>query len=371
MNFNKTYLNAPAPLFAKLLDEKDRDVGIEEILCVAAERLCREKHYTLEQCCAEFGVNLLPTDAIHRGREIVEKFRGCKYLGIERKQMCDFINEYKTNEEYALLVGYLTIKRIVGRLPFIHATMNKILSLMSGNKDEYGIIHPSLQRYLTKRGRKHFTSLLTKYYGVRFYTKTRGYFVSLALSEEEIAEKLGKKASVTIIASAAPGFDYQAVISEKDSEIENLKAKVLELESKIAELTKKPIREKFSKEVNIKAKNVFLDFYKRHVSTVSYYWESKDSGQMTNLLKKLKFVRKENGMVCTDEELISDFQTFLENINDDWILKHLSVGIVNSKFNELLSGARNNYSRKKHAQDYEVSGEDSGAYNNENLEGWS
>lgn len=369
MNSKKEYYNAPAPLFAKLLNAKERDVGFKEILCIVAERLHRDKGYTLGQVCADIGVVSIPNDAIQHGQMLREKYSDYKQCGIERKTFLAFYNEYKSDEEFALLIGYLTIKRVVGGSQFRHFTINDLLSLMSGNKDGHGPINQSLERYMTKRGRKNFTQLLTKYYGITFYTKTRGYYVSLTLSENEISEKLGKKSVREEKSNNGEDKHYQNIISEKDAEIESLKSRIAELEGKLAELTKKPSREKFSTEVNRRAKEIFLDFYGKHVPGETYYWESKDSGQMTNILKRLKCARTEKGMTCTDDELINALSTFLDEINDDWILSHLSVCIISSKFNELLSSARNRNNSSR-AKEMEFKGNNTGAFDNEDLSGW-
>ena len=74
---------------------------------------------------------------------------------------------------------------------------------------------------------------------------------------------------------------------------------------------------------------MFLDFYLRE-KQIEYYWTAKEAGSLKNLIVKLKHY--------TDEEKIPDaFMAILTQNKDKWINDNLSVSIINSKFNEIVS----------------------------------
>ena len=74
---------------------------------------------------------------------------------------------------------------------------------------------------------------------------------------------------------------------------------------------------------------IFLDFYLRN-KQIEFYWTAKEAGSLKNLIVKLKHY--------TEEEKIPDtFLAMLEQNKDKWINDNLSVSIINSKFNEIVS----------------------------------
>lgn len=344
MNIKKTYLNAPAPLFAKLLDAKERDIGFSDIICVAVAKMNMSKGYSLSQCSDVLTDNSIPSDAIQRGQELLKKYEGIVPFGIERTKLYDFRNNYKSDEEIILLLAYLAIKSIVGAKPFAHITMARLLSRMSGFNNETEQIHPKIAHYAKKRDRKRLKDLLEVYYKVSFNNETRGFFASVTLTKAELAAKLGKEQPFCTKSVENPTghtTDYQAIIAEKDEEIKSLRDRIEELEKLLSGSKKKPAARKsvFSKEINNLAKNTFVDFYK-HICSNEYYWQAKDSGSMTGLLKMLKNSRETKGMTCTDQELVTELKNLLNSISDTWILGHLSVGVIASKYNEIIANTR-------------------------------
>ena len=86
------------------------------------------------------------------------------------------------------------------------------------------------------------------------------------------------------------------------------------------------------KTLNAKAKDVFEEYYKTTFGNL-YYWTAKDAGNMPKLLQKIKF---QIGDVATDEDILQSLKHLLSSITDNWILEHLSVPLLNSKYNEIL-----------------------------------
>ena len=84
--------------------------------------------------------------------------------------------------------------------------------------------------------------------------------------------------------------------------------------------------------LNTKAKEVFEEYYKDTFGN-NYYWSAKDAGGMAQLLKKIKF---QMGGEPTDDMLIDSLRSLLSSITDKWVLEHMSIPILNSKYNEIL-----------------------------------
>lgn len=95
----------------------------------------------------------------------------------------------------------------------------------------------------------------------------------------------------------------------------------------------KPQKEKT---LNTKAKEVFEEYYKDTFGN-NYYWSAKDAGGMAQLLKKIKF---QLGGEPTDDMLIDSLRSLLSSITDKWVLEHMSIPILNSKYNEILPKSR-------------------------------
>jgi len=86
-------------------------------------------------------------------------------------------------------------------------------------------------------------------------------------------------------------------------------------------------------------KQIFLDFYKLKTGE-DYYWTAKDAGKVKSLVSKLKFKIKEKSSAekeATDTEATKGFTHLLNMIADNWILSNLSMSIIDSKFNEIIS----------------------------------
>lgn len=108
---------------------------------------------------------------------------------------------------------------------------------------------------------------------------------------------------------------------------------------------------------NTQAKQVFLDYYKS-VTGDDYYWDAKAAANMPKLLNKLRYQRQKKSLSNEDKDVIEALDVLLHSISDAWILEHLSVEIVNSKFNELVAQARAehlNNKRKSNFADYDNS----------------
>jgi len=76
-------------------------------------------------------------------------------------------------------------------------------------------------------------------------------------------------------------------------------------------------------------KEIFLDYYLAN-KQMEFYWNAKEARSLKNLITKLKHY--------TDEKKIPDaFRIMLEQNKDKWINDNLSVSIINSKFNEIVS----------------------------------
>ena len=93
------------------------------------------------------------------------------------------------------------------------------------------------------------------------------------------------------------------------------------------------------KEINSKARFLFEQHFKNTFSN-DYYWTPKDAGNMSNLINKLTFLRKQKGMSVDDESVLYALRVFLSSIKDGWVFEHFSVANINSQFNEIVAKAQ-------------------------------
>lgn len=99
------------------------------------------------------------------------------------------------------------------------------------------------------------------------------------------------------------------------------------------------------KEINSKARLLFESHFKK-VYGNDYYWTPKDAGNMTQLLQKLRFQRKQKQTDVSDDSILYALQYLLSSINDGWLFENFSVSNINSKFNEIISQAKKKVSSK-------------------------
>jgi len=84
-------------------------------------------------------------------------------------------------------------------------------------------------------------------------------------------------------------------------------------------------------------KQTFIDFYYEK-NKIDYYWSAKEATNLNSLIKKLKFsIEKKEDVAPTNDQVLNGFKYILKNINDKWVLKNLSIAIINSKYNEIIS----------------------------------
>ena len=88
--------------------------------------------------------------------------------------------------------------------------------------------------------------------------------------------------------------------------------------------------------LNSEARKLFEERYQALFSS-SYYWSAKDAGNMSSLLKKLKFQREKKNLPIDDQGVLNALKYLLDSITDGWILENFSVTNINSKFNEIVS----------------------------------
>ena len=88
--------------------------------------------------------------------------------------------------------------------------------------------------------------------------------------------------------------------------------------------------------LNSEARKLFEERYQALFSS-NYYWSAKDAGNMSSLLKKLKFQREKKNLPIDDQGVLNAMKYLLDSITDGRILENFSVTNINSKFNEIVS----------------------------------
>ena len=115
---------------------------------------------------------------------------------------------------------------------------------------------------------------------------------------------------------------------------EELKKREAELGAQSDNPPSKP--KKRPNSLNSEARKLFEERYQALFSS-NYYWSAKDAGNMSSLLKKLKFQREKKNLPIDDQGVLNALKYLLDSITDGWILENFSVTNINSKFNEIVS----------------------------------
>ena len=115
---------------------------------------------------------------------------------------------------------------------------------------------------------------------------------------------------------------------------EELKKREAELDAQSDKPPSKP--KKRPNPLNSEARKLFEERYQALFSS-NYYWSAKDAGNMSSLLKKLKFQREKKNLPIDDQGVLNALKYLLDSITDGWILENFSVTNINSKFNEIVS----------------------------------
>ena len=98
--------------------------------------------------------------------------------------------------------------------------------------------------------------------------------------------------------------------------------------------------------LNSEARKIFEEHY-RTIFSSDYYWTPKDAGNMTSLLHKLKFQRKQKDLTTDDEGILTALRYLLGSINNGWLFEHFNVANINSNFNEIVSQVKGRYLANK------------------------
>lgn len=94
------------------------------------------------------------------------------------------------------------------------------------------------------------------------------------------------------------------------------------------------------KEIFNALKKSFLKFYKIKKKK-DYYFTGKDGAAIKQLISKLEFSIKSENLEISNENIQATFQKLLKENNDKWINDNLSLPIINSKYNEIISKITN------------------------------
>ena len=86
------------------------------------------------------------------------------------------------------------------------------------------------------------------------------------------------------------------------------------------------------------ALTIWFTFYKFHTGE-NYIFSGKDGKHLKELLKKVTIKTEEKGLEPNEENVLNSLKGFLNTVKDPWILSHLEVSLINSKFNSLYVSA--------------------------------
>lgn len=83
---------------------------------------------------------------------------------------------------------------------------------------------------------------------------------------------------------------------------------------------------------------IWFDFYRLKTGQ-EYVFDGTQGRHLKQLIAKVKSKVSQKGIEPTDENVLNSFKGFLSHLNDQWILEHLEISIINSKFNVIYAKA--------------------------------
>lgn len=90
-----------------------------------------------------------------------------------------------------------------------------------------------------------------------------------------------------------------------------------------------------------KAIDVWFKFY-RSKTGQEYVFDGMQGKHLKQLLKKIEVKVIQKGLEPTEDNIINSLNGLLQHMNDPWILEHLEISILNSKFNVVYAKAIRN-----------------------------
>jgi len=88
------------------------------------------------------------------------------------------------------------------------------------------------------------------------------------------------------------------------------------------------------KEAYKPAVELWYEFYRQRTGE-EYVFDGKSGFHLKQLLKKVETKVKQKGMEPSLENITNSLRGLLHSIKDQWILEHLEISIINSKFNSI------------------------------------
>lgn len=143
------------------------------------------------------------------------------------------------------------------------------------------------------------------------------------------------------------GNEQEKLLLEKEQALKALESELKKREEALTAREQSAGRpKKPPSKLHSEARKVFEEHYQAMFS-LDYYWTPKDAGNMTSLLKKLKFQREQKDLATDDEGILVALKYLLGSIIDGWLLEHFNVANINSNFNEIVSQAKGRYLANK------------------------
>lgn len=96
------------------------------------------------------------------------------------------------------------------------------------------------------------------------------------------------------------------------------------------------------------ARQAFEEYYKEKKG-IDYDWSAKDAASMKLLLQRIQRSRENRDvpLPCDDDNMIAALKTFFSYVKDQWLLEHLDVANLNSKYNDVVASAKEQGGRNK------------------------
>ena len=194
------YLNVPIELLSGFL--RDKVETINNILYYGCYEYSIKNDITIGGAASYFGLTLgNEAFAKKQGVTLLNSINTTVMVGINVSKLFEFLKEDKTDFDKACFLAFLALKSILMKKPYCKITNTFLLSRMNGDAkslEDHGYLSEEVFKYANDYQIVKIKRALSDSWGLVTYSRyTRGFYVSFALSLEDLVYEAEKRKKST------------------------------------------------------------------------------------------------------------------------------------------------------------------------------
>lgn len=186
---NERYFNFPIELLEGFMSDSQR--VLNDIIAYGIVKFMADNKCTIDEAESFLGITIGDKQrTLDNGQFDHRHKKDKRFTGIEKGLLFDYRDHNKSDFDKAVLLAFLAIKSIVGNKRYYKLTKQQIwYNRMAGKKDNAKTLPKEIAKFCTRYNIGKIKVELFNSFKVSFYAyHTRGQYVSLKLSVEELAQ---------------------------------------------------------------------------------------------------------------------------------------------------------------------------------------